>query len=250
MDISQWKIAALGALGGAALSVIVVFASAALGAFPVNGEQIKRYLLAHPTIMLDMMTKVQVQQAADADRAQSDVVAKVGQKALFDPKVAYVTGPADAKNTLVEFFDYNCVHCRNSLAAMKKYYAEHKGDTRFAFVDFPIFGEMSDTAARAAIAARKQGDKYVAFSFLLMGEKGAINSTDMIYNDAKAAGLDIPRLIADMQTPETARTMAAAHLLAKRLKIDGTPSFVGNGRFHAGELTYEELRDFMAGKDI
>jgi len=244
MNQGQWKIAALGALGGAVLSVMVVFASAALGAFPVNGEQIKRYLMDHPTIMLDMMTKVQVQQAADADRVQNELVAAIGQKALLDPKVAYVTGPADARNTLVEFFDYNCVHCRNSLAAMKKYYAEHKGDTRFAFVDFPIFGAMSDAAARAAIAARKQGDKYVTFSFLMMGEKGAITSTDQILADAKAAGLDIPKLI-----PETERTMAAAHLLAKRLKVDGTPSFVGNGRFHAGELTYDELRDFMAGKD-
>jgi protein-disulfide isomerase len=246
----QWKIALLGALGGAALSVVVVFASAALGVLPANGEQIHRYLMAHPTLVLDMMTKVQVQQAADADREQSNLVAKVGLKTLFDPKVAYVTGPADAKNTLVEFFDYNCVHCRNSLAAMKKYYAQHKGDTRFAFIDFPIFGAMSDDAARAAIAARRQGDKYVTFSFLMMGESGAITSTDQIYNDAKAAGLDIPRLIADMKSPETDKTMAAAHLLARRLKIDGTPTFVGNGRLHAGELTYDELRDFLAGKDV
>jgi protein-disulfide isomerase len=250
MDKTQAKIAALGALGGAVLSVVVVFASAALGAFPLNGEQVKRYLMANPTIMLDMMTKVQLQQAEDADRVQNAIVAKLGPKALLDPKVAYVTGPADAKNTLVEFFDYNCVHCRNSLAAMKKYYAEHKGDTRFAFIDFPIFGEMSDEAARAAIAARKQGDKYVTFSFLLMGEKGAISSTDQILADAKAAGLDIQKLIADMKDPGNAKTMAAAHLLARRLKIDGTPSFVGNGRFHAGELTYEELRDFMNGKDV
>jgi protein-disulfide isomerase len=250
MDKVQLRIAALGALGGAVLAVAVVFVSAALGALPVNGEAVKRYLMAHPTIMLDMMTKVQLQQAADSDRVQNDLVAAIGPKALFDPKVSYVTGPADAKNTLVEFFDYNCVHCRNSLAGMKKYYAEHKGDTRFAFVDFPIFGEMSDSAARAAIAARKQGDKYVTFSFLMMGEKGAINSTDQILADAKAAGLDIPKLIADMKDPETDKTMAAAHLLAKRLKIDGTPSFVGNGRFHAGELTYEEIRDFMAGKDV
>lgn len=250
MDKVQLKIAALGALGGAVLSVMVVFASAALGAFPLNGEQVKSYLMAHPSIVLDMMTKVQVQQAADADRAQNDIVAKLGEKALFDPKVAYVTGPADAKNTLVEFFDYNCVHCRNSLAAMKKYYAEHRRDTRFAFVDFPIFGNMSDASARAAIAARKQGDKYVMFSFALMDTKGAITSTDQILAAAKAAGLDIPKLIADMKDPQTDKTMAAAHLLAKRLKIDGTPSFVGNGRFHAGELTYEELRDFMNGKDV
>ncbi len=245
----NWKLAAIGAAGGAAIAVAIVFGSAFAGLLPVRGEQIRSYMLAHPTLVLDMMTKVQAQQAADADRTQADAVRRAGLASFFDPKVAYVTGPADARQTLVEFFDYNCVHCRNSLAAIKTYYAAHKADTRFAFVDFPIFGAMSDASARAAVAARRQGDKYVAFSFALMGEKSAIDM-DTIYADAKAAGLDIPRLIADMKDPETDRTLARAHALARRINIDGTPTFIANGRFHAGELDDDGLRDLMAGKDI
>ena len=54
------------------------------------------------------------------------------------PRVAFVTGPADAKNTLVEFYDYDCPYCRASLPAVKKFYDAHKDDTRFSFIEFPI----------------------------------------------------------------------------------------------------------------
>lgn len=64
-------------------------------------------------------------------------VAKVGIKAFFDPKIAFVTGPENAKTTLAEFFDYNCPYCRASVPALKKFYEAHKKDTRFAFIEFP-----------------------------------------------------------------------------------------------------------------
>ena len=148
----QWKIAALGALGGAAIAVAIVFGAALAGAFPqraaaVDGRQIRAYMLAHPDILVDMSNALQDQQAATEDRTQQAALRAVGLKAFFAPKVAFVTGPADAKATIVELFDYNCVHCRNTFPALKKYYEAHKNNTRFAFVDFPIFGKMSDTAA-------------------------------------------------------------------------------------------------------
>ena len=63
---------------------------------------------------------------------------KIGQDALFNPAVAFVTGPANAKTTLVEFYDYDCPYCRASLPAVKKFYEAHKNDTRFSFIEFPI----------------------------------------------------------------------------------------------------------------
>lgn len=244
--IAQWKIAALGALGGAVIAVAVVFGAAAIGMFPqargIDGRQLHAYLIAHPQWLAEITDKLQEQQDAEADAAQQAAMRAVGQKALFDTKVAFVTGPAAARNTVAEFFDYNCVHCRNTLPAFKAFYEMHRGDTRFAFIDFPIFGAASNEAARAAVAARRQPDKYVAFYFALMGEKSAIN-TDVLYADAKAVGLDIPKLIADMKDPAVDATLAAAHALAGRLHVNGTPTFVVNGTMRAGEIDPGTLRD-------
>jgi protein-disulfide isomerase len=238
---AQWKIAALGALGGAVIAVAVVFGAAVLGLFPrqpLDGQKVRAYLLRHPQILAEMSNRLQEQEAAAEDRAERDrqaAVTKAGLRAFFDPAVAYVTGPATAKTTVVEFFDYNCVHCRNTFPVVQAFYESHKGDTRFAFIDFPIFGKMSTEAARAAIAARRQGDKYVAFSFAMMGEKGAID-TNTLFADAKAAGLDIAKLMADMKDPAVDKTIVAAHALAHQLNIDGTPTFIINGKIHSGEI--------------
>ncbi|MEI9993199.1 MAG: thioredoxin domain-containing protein [Rhizomicrobium sp.] len=243
----QWKTALLGALGGAVLAIGIVFGAAALGYFPqrehFDGRQVRAYLLAHPQILLEVTAKLQDREQDDedsAEQARQAAVDKAGLKTFFDPNLAYVSGPAAARTTLVEFFDYNCVHCRNTFPVIKTFYEAHKGDARFAFIDFPIFGKMSDAAARAAVAARRQPDKYIAFSFAMMGEKGAIDM-DTLYRDAKAAGLDMPRLIADMKDPATDKTLAAAHALARRIGVSGTPTFIVDGKVHSGEIDAETL---------
>jgi protein-disulfide isomerase len=247
----QWKTAALGALGGAAIAVVVVFASAALGLIPRNGaaegRQIHAYLLTHPDLVVDMMAKAQAEQQAADDAAQRDLVRRVGLQTFFDPSLAFVTGPVNAKATLVEFYDYDCPYCRASLPAMKKYYEAHKGDTRFSFIELPLaqlHGPGAVLAAKASLAARHQPDKFVAFHFALMGEDSAITE-EIIYADAARSGLDVAKLKADMADGAIDAIIDKAQKLAKRVKIDGTPTFVFNGHLQPGMVDDAALRDAM-----
>ncbi len=247
--IAQWKIAALGALGGAAIAVTIVFGSAIMGLLPerIDGNQVRAYLMAHPGLIVDMTNRLTEQQADDADRAQQAAVRAIGLKTFFDPKIAFVTGPANAKMTFVEFYDYDCPYCRASLPAVKKFYEAHRGDTRFAFIEFPIpsqHGPGAVLAARASLAARRQPDKFVAFHFALMGEDGAIDE-NTIYADAARCGLDVAKLKADMADKEIEEAMDTAHKLALRAKIDGTPTFIINGRLRAGAVDDQTLADAM-----
>ena len=70
--------------------------------------------------------------------------------ALTDPKVAYVAGPADAKVTVAEFFDYRCPHCKASMSAMKHLLDPGK-KVRIAFIERPILTPDSLWAAQAAV---------------------------------------------------------------------------------------------------
>ncbi len=168
---------------------------------------------------------------------------KIGMAPFFDPAVAFVTGPTNAKKTLVEFYDYDCPYCRASLPAMKKFYEAHKADTIFSFIELPIpslHGPSAVLAARASLAARKQPDKYVAFHFALMGEEGSV-SEDQIYADAAKTGLDVNKLKADMANPDIDKAMDASHVLAGKAKIDGTPTFIINGAMHPGAVDEDTL---------
>jgi protein-disulfide isomerase len=244
----NWKLAALGGLGGAAIAVVIVLVMAATGSLPYSRDasdaRIREYLMGHPDILVDMSNKMQADQAAQEDAARQVAVDKIGLKAFFDPKLAFVTGPANAKNTLVEFFDYNCPYCRASLPAVKKFYDKHKNDTRFAFIEFPIKGPNSVVAAHAAIAARKQPDKYLKFYFALMDED-ELATPDLIFSVARKAGLDVDKLKKDMTDKSIDASLKAGHDLAIASKIDGTPAFIVNGRMREGALNDTILSEMI-----
>jgi protein-disulfide isomerase len=242
---NMWKSAFAGGVGGALLALVVLFGVARYGLMPVSDQAMHDYLMSHPGIIYDMQTKYQAEQDAASEAAQQAAVNKIGVKSFFDPKIAFITGPDDAKKTIVEFFDYNCPYCRASVPAVKKYYETHK-DTRFAFIEFPIKGAESTLAARAAMAARKQPDKYLAFHFLMMNEESVIDQ-DLLLADAKKAGLDVAKLQADMQDPKIDQALSAAHSLAMAANVDATPVFIINGRIREGAIDTEILDKLAKG---
>lgn len=239
-----WRFAMLGAVGGAVLAVALVFASAAFGFLPQNEAAVRTYLISHPEILAAMMEKLQALQDDSDDAARQAAVNKIGLKAFFDPKVAYITGPENAKISFVEFFDYNCPYCRASLPAVKKFYQQHKRDARFAFIEFPIKGPDSTFAARAAIAARRQPDKYIDFYFALMDEQ-EMATEPLVLGVAKKVGLDVAQLEADMKDPSVDKAIDASHNLAMRAKIDGTPAFIINGKMREGAVDDEILNQLI-----
>ena len=235
MAKSPFLVAAGGALGGAILAVATVLAISLTGGLPGSDAQIRDYLLRHPPVLQEASDRLQEQQTAGDDAARQLAVHRLGPKPFFDPRFAFLMGPPNAKTTFVEFFDYNCPYCRASLPSVRKFIANHQNDARFAFIEFPIKGPESTVASRAAIAARKHPDKYLAFHFLLMGEKDLVDE-NTIYQDARKAGIDIEKLKADMRDKSVDSAIAAAHSLASASKIDGTPAFIINGNVREGAI--------------
>ena len=72
-----------GALGGALLAVVIIFAAAGNGMLPmpqgaVSGDAIHDYLLAHPSLVSEMSDKFQAQQQAD-QAYQQTIAQRPGQ---------------------------------------------------------------------------------------------------------------------------------------------------------------------------
>ena len=236
-----------GAIGGAMLAVAAILVMAQAGLMPINDRQMQTYLMTHPELVPAMMARAQQLDDQKQAAAQAAAMKKVGQAAFFDPAVAFVTGPANAKTSLVEFYDYDCPFCRASLPAVKKFYDAHKSDTRFSFIEFPIadlHGQSALLAARASLAARRQPEHYMDFHFTLLGEEGQVTE-DMIYADAAKAGMDVNKLKTDMTDPAVQKTLTSSIALAHKVGVDGTPTFVLNGKFHPGALDDETLASEM-----
>lgn len=203
----------------AALTVTFGFAQAA-NTFNASQTQaiqkiIHDYLLSNPKILVEASQALQDQQVQNGIRKNA--------KALFASSVSPVIGNLKGQVSVVEFFDYQCPHCKQMTGNVDKLIKKNP-NVRYIFKEFPIFGKSSQEAASAALASAKQG-KYMAFHDALMETKGRLNMTKILAV-AKKVGLNTAKLEKDMANPAIKAELRNNYLLAQELGIMGTPAFV------------------------
>ncbi len=203
---------------------------------------VRDYLIRNPEVMIEVLEAAKEKLSSDAQAQRTKALADRHQEIFEDPN-APVAGNLKGDVTLVEFFDYRCPYCKQVTPAIDALLAEDK-QLRVVYKEFPVLGPESVTAARAALAARKQG-KYEALHRALMETKGQINET-AIFNAAKSAGIDVERLKRDMAAPEIDRMLKANHQLAAALDITGTPGFVVGDEIVPGAVSVDALRQLIA----
>lgn len=132
-------------------------------------------------------------------------------------------GNANGKIVVVEFFDYQCSYCRNMSDVMENI-VKTNPNLKVVFKEFPIRGEMSEYAARAALAANKQG-LYKPFHHDLMNTNEKLDKKTILAI-AKRNGINITKLEADMQNKAIINHVEDNLKLGQELDINGTPAFV------------------------
>ncbi len=159
-----------------------------------------------------------------------------------------VAGNPEGKVTVVEFFDYQCSHCVN-MAPVIEEIIKANPDVRIVFKDLPIRGPMSEFAAKAAIAASKQG-KYYPFSHSLLTTNLSLTQ-DNVYEIAKNSGVDVTQLKKDIQNNNTTKQLRSNAAVAQAFNVNGTPAFfIGKTdatdsnqlNFVLGEMSTNELQ--------
>lgn len=218
---------AAGRVAVAALAGLLLAAPASAGEFSPPqrneiGQIVREYLLANPEVLRDAMEELERRQAAVAEAKAADAIRKNAAE-IFRSEHDLVLGNPKGSVTMVEFLDYNCGYCMRSYPEVQQLIADHK-DLRLVVKEFPVLGPGSEIAARAALAARRQG-KYDELHRALMERKGGKNET-VVMAAAAAAGLDVEKLKADMADPAIAAIIARNYQLAEMLAINGTPAFV------------------------
>lgn len=125
--------------------------------------------------------------------------------------------------------DYKCGYCRVASRWLETVLAENGDQVRLIFKEYPILGEESREAARAALAALRQGtDEYFAFHTAMIQSSGPLPS-GRIDNFASLAGLDVDQLRRDMNDPAIDAQLEDVYRLGRMLGADGTPFFIIDG---------------------
>lgn len=166
------------------------------------------------------------------------------QAALRD-NISPSTTVDDPTLTLVVFTDYQCPACKRANAAMEAAVAKD-GRVRLVYRDWPIFGAVSERAARVAIAADRQGI-YPAVHRQLMDEWRRLD--DQVLRDAvEGAGGNWDKLQADLRlhAADIDRQLAQTSADALALGIRGTPAYLAGPRLVTGALDEAEFRRLFA----
>jgi protein-disulfide isomerase len=203
---------------------------------------IREYLLANPAIIREMADKLEVQDK-QAEDAQRDRALSVHKDEVFKTAADPTIGAKKGDVTIVEFMDYNCGWCKKSVKEVQALVGSDK-NVKIIFKDFPIFGENSEYAAKAALAAEKQG-KYWELHQAMYGHEGEV-TTDVVNQLAEAQGLDMKKLQNDIASKEVGERIAANMQLAKNLTINGTPAFVIDDKVYGGYLPNDAMNAAIA----
>lgn len=234
-----------------ALCGAVLAGSAAGAAEPVRTDPAQRraieaiihdYLLSHPEVLVQALSAAERKLRNEARDDARQALAAHRRQLLADPATP-VGGNPDGTVTIVEFFDYSCPYCKAVEPALERLLARDHS-LRFVYKELPVLGPASGVAARAALAANRQG-KYVAFHNAMMAVRGPFDD-DKIYRIAGSVGLDLARLKRDMAAPQVTAELTANLVLADALDVHGTPTFVIGQQIVPGAIDLHSLERLIA----
>jgi len=199
---------------------------------------VRDYLLREPEVLAEAFRRLQQRQTAAAATKAKQAI-QDNQKALLSDQASPVEGNAQGKVTIVEFFDYRCVHCRHVAPTIDRIVSSNAA-VRVVYKNFPVLGEPSVLAARGAVAAQQQGG-WPKLHRAMLAFEGDFTVESILALGA-SVGLDSAKLKTDMMSPATDRALQANMTLAAALGLDATPSFVIGDRVIRGALSPEAFQ--------
>lgn len=136
-----------------------------------------------------------------------------------------IAGNPKGKYTLVEFFDFSCGYCKKMAPQIKKI-IDKNPDVKVVFKPVAFLSKASEYAAKAAIAAGRQG-KFLDMYIKIM-EKNRVTESDL-ENIAKEIGLDMDKYKKDYADKATEETIEKIKATADKIGMKSVPTLIIEG---------------------
>jgi len=179
--------------------------------------------------------------AATPAAAGTTAIRRVNVSTEGDPSI----GSTNAPITIVEFSDYQCPYCQAwYLQTFDQLIANYPGQIRFVYRDLPLPSHPEAVpAAEAAHCAGEQGAYWKYHDALFNAQNGLGRSAYEKY--ATDLGLDITAFRACLDDHRFLAEIKADAADAASLGLNGTPSFVINGRILIGAHPFQDFKTIV-----
>lgn len=192
---------------------------------------------------IDAVQTKQKEIIARLDKIEKDIAAKpaapaAAQRPQVDPNKVYeipvansaVRGPKDAPVTIVMFSDFQCPFCGRATPVVDDVLKAYPTNVNFVMKQFPLrqIHPNADPAARAALAAGKQGKFWEMHDELYKNNSNLIPET--IRSIAEKLGLNMKKFEEDQNSDAVKKQVDEELALGSKVDVRGTPSFFVNGK--------------------
>jgi protein-disulfide isomerase len=177
---------------------------------------------------------------------------QVEHKLLDDPvqiptQGAPVTGPANARITLVEFSDFQCPYCGKASQQIAAILKAYPNDVKLIFKQYPLdIHPQALISAQASLAAHAQG-KFWQLHDLMFANRSQL-SAGAIHFWAQSIGLDMKKFDADVQSPAIKKTVAKDLEDGEKAGVEGTPTVYIDGQRYNGDLELDKIKPVLDGE--
>lgn len=174
------------------------------------------------------------------DKATISVFLREPRLETVDTSDEFSVGSRSAAIVITEFSDFQCPYCRDAQPALKQVITEYGKQVRFVFKHLPLdIHAEAFTAAQSAVCAGEQSAFWKMHDALF-----ALDALSMenITSTAKRLGLDSKTFTECLSAERSREAVRKDIQEARRLGINGTPTFLINGKLIRGAATFEALK--------
>jgi protein-disulfide isomerase len=174
-------------------------------------------------------------------------IANVEQFLKKTPRIKVPVGNApslgsnDALVTLVKFSDFQCGFCGRAVPTIKQLHTIYGNKLRVVFKHMPLRANaVSHLAAQATLAAHAQG-QFWKYQELLFANSRNLQKPQLL-SYARQLGLDDKRMEQELTSGKYKADVDADSALARKLGVNGAPTFFVNGRQLVGAMPIDHFR--------
>jgi protein-disulfide isomerase len=157
-------------------------------------------------------------------------------------------GPAGAKLTVVEFSDFQCPYCAKAALQIDETLRKFPNEVRLVYKQYPIpiIHSQAILAARASLAAHKQGKFWLMHDLLFANSNKLSRENILVW--AKQVNLDLPKFTKDLDSKEIQTMVDREAKEGDDIGVLGTPTLFINGQHYNGEMLPADLEKVIVGE--
>lgn len=213
---------------------------------PQLEQQVLEIIRKNPEIIIESVEVYQQKQQQQLQQSRQEFINNLQTNPKTIIGDSPTIGATKSKTVLIEFSDFECPYCAEANKKLKELLAKYPNKFTLVYKHFPLYQihEQALPAATAAWSAFQQGKFWEYHNALFTNQK---QLGETLYLDtAKKLKLNLTKFDSDRKL--AIKPIQNDLLLAQKLGLGGTPSFIITSQNFSGPVKLTEVEEILGGK--